>query len=209
MPTTEHYDAIIIGSGEGGKYLAWHLAQAGRKVAVIERRWIGGSCPNINCLPSKNEIWSARVAHTVARAREFGVTTGPVLINMNKVVERKRAMVARVAFHVERYNATGAELVMGSARLAASKMVEVALNDGGRRQLAAQMLFLNLGTHATIPPVPGLADAGPLTHIEALELDRLPGHLVVLGGGYVGLELAQAYRRFGSRVTVIEHGRVC
>ena len=207
MPTTEHYDAIIIGSGEGGKYLAWHLAQAGRKVAVIERRWIGGSCPNINCLPSKNEIWSARVAHTVARAREFGVTTGPVLVNMNKVVERKRAMVASlVAFHVERYNATGAELVMGSARLGASKMVEVALNDGGRRQLAAQMLFLNLGTHATIPPVPGLADAGPLTHIEALELDRLPGHLVVLGGGYVGLELAQAYRRFGSRVTVIEHG---
>lgn len=207
MPTTEHYDAIIIGSGEGGKYLAWHLAQAGRKVAVIERRWIGGSCPNINCLPSKNEIWSARVAHTVARARDFGVTTGRVLVNMNKVVERKRAMVASlVAFHVERYNATGAELVMGSARLGASKMVEVALNDGGRRQLAAQMLFLNLGTHATIPPVPGLADAGPLTHIEALELDRLPGHLVVLGGGYVGLELAQAYRRFGSRVTVIEHG---
>lgn len=207
MPETEQYDAIVIGSGEGGKYLAWHLAQTGRKVAVIERRWIGGSCPNINCLPSKNEIWSAGVAQTVSRAGEFGVSTGPVSVDMHKVVQRKRAMVeGLVAFHLERYKATGAELIMGSARLVASKTVEVALNDGGTRLLAAQMLFLNVGTHATIPPIPGLAASAPLTHIEVLELDRLPGHLMVLGGGYVGLELAQAYRRFGSRVTVIEHG---
>jgi pyruvate/2-oxoglutarate dehydrogenase complex dihydrolipoamide dehydrogenase (E3) component len=207
MPGTEQYDALVIGSGEGGKYLAWHLAQAGQKVAVIERRWIGGSCPNINCLPSKNEIWSAGVVRTVTRAAEFGVTTGPVSVDMNKVVQRKRAMVeGLVAFHLERYNATGAELIMGHARLVGPRTVEVALNDGGTRQLVAQKLFLNLGTHASIPPIPGLAQAEPLTHIEALELDRLPGHLIVLGGGYVGLELAQAYRRFGSRVTIIERG---
>src|SRR5689334_6059638 len=208
MSTTEHYDAIVIGSGEGGKYLAWHLAQGGRKVAVVERRWIGGSCPNINCLPSKNEIWSAGVARAVARASEFGVMTGSVTVDMKKVVERKRAMVeGLIAFHLERYKATGAELVMGSARLVAPRTIEVVLNDGGKRLFAPQMLFLNLGTHATIPSVPGLAEVGPPTHIEALELDRLPTHLIVLGGGYVGLELAQAYRRFGSRVTVIEHGR--
>ncbi|MHA6692788.1 mercuric reductase [Devosia sp. A449] len=207
MLRTEQYDAVVIGSGEGGKYLAWHLAQSGQKVAVIERRWIGGSCPNINCLPSKNEIWSAGVARIVSRAGEFGVTTGPVSVDMAKVVQRKRAMVeSLVAFHLERYKATGAELIMGNARLVAPQMIEVALNDGGTRRLAAKKLFLNLGTHASIPPVPGLVEAEPLTHIEALDLDRLPDHLIVLGGGYVGLELAQAYRRFGSRVTVIDHG---
>ena len=207
MLEAERYDAVIIGSGEGGKYLAWHLAQAGEKVAVIERRWVGGSCPNINCLPSKNEIWSAGIAHTVAGAGEFGVATGPVSVDMETVVARKRAMVeSLVAFHRERYEATGAELIMGNARLVAPRTVEIALNDGGTRQLAAEKLFLNLGTHASIPKIPGLVEARPLTHIDVLELDRLPAHLIVLGGGYVGLEFAQAYRRFGSRVTVIDRG---
>ncbi len=207
MPEPERYDVVVIGSGEGGKYLAWHMAQAGRRTAVVERRWIGGSCPNINCLPSKNEIWSAGVVKTVTRAGEFGVTTGPVSVDMAKVVQRKRDMVnGLVAFHLERYQASGAELIMGRARIIAPKTVEVALNHGGTRRLSAGKLFLNLGTHAGIPPVSGLADAQPLTNIEALELDRLPGHLLVLGGGYVGLELAQAYRRFGSRVTIIDHG---
>ncbi len=207
MPESERYDAVVIGSGEGGKYLAWHLAQTGQKVAVVERRWIGGSCPNINCLPSKNEIWSAGVARIVARAGEFGVSTGPVAVDMTKVLQRKREMVdGLIAFHLERYRATGAELIMGHGRLVGPRTVEVALNGGGTRQLSADKLFLNLGTHASIPAVPGLAEAHPLTNIEALELDRLPEHLIVLGGGYVGLELAQAYRRFGSRVTIIERG---
>ena len=207
MTKPEQYDAVVLGSGEGGKYLAWHLAKAGQRTAVIERRWIGGSCPNINCLPSKNEIWSAGIAHTVSRADAFGVSSGPVTVDMAKVLERKRAMVnGLVAFHVERYQASGAELIMGSGRLVAPKTMEVALNDGGTRAIAADKLFLNVGTHASIPPVSGLRDAQPLTHIEALDLDRLPGHLIVLGGGYVGLELGQAYRRFGSRVTVVEHG---
>ena len=207
MPESERYDAVVIGSGEGGKYLAWHLAQAGQKAAVIERRWIGGSCPNINCLPSKNEIWSARVARIVARAGEFGVTTGRVSVDMKKVLQRKRVMVdGLVAFHLDRYKATGTELIMGTARVIAPLVVEVLLNDGGTRKLVADKLFLNLGTKASVPPVPGLAEAQPLTNIEALELDRIPDHLIVLGGGYVGLEFAQTYRRFGSRVTIIDHG---
>lgn len=208
MSEAERYDALVIGSGEGGKYLAWHLSQTGRKVAVVERRWIGGSCPNINCLPSKNEIWSAGVARTVAHAAEFGVVTGPIAIDMKKVLQRKREMVdGLVAFHLGRYKASGAELIMGSARLTAPRTVEVALNGGGARSLTCDKLFLNLGTHARIPPVAGLVEAQPLTNIEALELDRVPAHLIVVGSGYVGLEFAQAYRRFGSRVTVIDHGR--
>ena len=173
----------------------------------MERKWIGGSCPNINCLPSKNEIWSAKVADLVHHAAKFGMVTGPTAIDMARVRQRKRDMVeGLVAMHLELYKASGAELIMGAGRFVAPKTLEVRLNDGGTRVLAGDRVFLNLGTHATIPPIPGLADAGPLTNIELLELDRLPEHLVVLGGGYVGLEFAQAYRRFGSRVTVVEHG---
>src|SRR3546814_544358 len=130
MLKAEQYDAVVIGSGEGGKYLAWHLAQAGQKTAVVERRWVGGSCPNINCLPSKNEIWSAGVARIVARAGEFGVTTGQVSVDMEKVLRRKRDMVdGLIAFHLERYEASGAELIMGTARIVEPKTVEVSLND--------------------------------------------------------------------------------
>lgn len=207
MAEPEHCDAVIVGSGEGGKYLAWHLAEMGERVAVVERRYVGGSCPNINCLPSKNEIWSAGVAHTVAHAAGFGVETGPATVDMAAVLQRKRAMVdGLIDFHLGRYREAGAELIMGSARLAGPRLVEVALNDGGTRLLAADRLFLNLGTRPAIPSIRGLAEAAPLTNIEALELDRVPGHLLVLGGGYVGLEFAQAYRRFGSDVTVIDHG---
>ena len=207
MLKTDSYDAIVVGSGEGGKYLAWHLSQAGEKVAVIERRWIGGSCPNINCLPSKNEIWSAGVAHMVARAGEFGVVTSPATVDMSRVLQRKRDMVdALVAFHVDRYRETGTELIMGTARIVKPRVVEVKLNDGGTRRISAGKLFLNVGTYASIPNVQGLAEANPLTNIEALELDYAPKHLIVVGGGYVGLELAQAYRRFGSEVTIIDRG---
>jgi pyruvate/2-oxoglutarate dehydrogenase complex dihydrolipoamide dehydrogenase (E3) component len=208
MPEHEHFNVLILGSGFGGKLLAWHLAQSGRRTAVVERRWIGGSCPNIACLPSKNEIWSARIAHQARHAAQFGtVITGAVATDMAKVRQRKRNMVEReIELHLHNYRTSGAELIMGSGRFVAPKTLEVRLNDGGTRVLAGDQVFLNIGTHAAIPAVPGLAAAGPLTHIEALELDYLPSHLVVLGGGYVGLELAQAYRRFGSRVSVIESG---
>jgi len=207
MFAPERVEVLVLGSGFGGKLLAWHLAQSGRKTAVVERRWIGGSCPNIACLPSKNEIWSARIAHQTRHAAEFGaVITGPVTTDMTKVRQRKRDMVEReIDLHLHNYKTSGAELIMGSGRFVAPKTLEVHLNAGGARVLAGDQVFLNLDTHAAIPNIPGLEAARPLTHIEALELDYLPSHLIVLGGGYVGLELAQAYRRFGSPVTVIEH----
>jgi pyruvate/2-oxoglutarate dehydrogenase complex dihydrolipoamide dehydrogenase (E3) component len=198
---------VIIGSGEGGKYLAWHLAQLGEKTVVVEKRWIGGSCPNVNCLPSKNEIWSAKVADLVHHAGQFGTTAPNGPSDMAAVRNRKRKMVeGLIAMHLDRYKATGAELVMGEATFTDSNTLDVRLNDGGARTLAGKRIFLNLGTHASIPPVPGLAESKPLTNIEALELDRLPEHLIVIGSGYVGLEFAQAYRRFGSRVTILERG---
>ena len=207
MSQPERVEVLVLGSGFGGKLLAWHLARSGRRTAVVERRWIGGSCPNIACLPSKNEIWSAKIAHLARHAAQFGTVTGPITTDMAKVSQRKRDMVEReIALHLENYKATGAELIMGTGRFVAPKTLEVRLNDGGARVVAGDQVFLNLGTHAAIPPVSGLEDARPLTHIEALDLDYLPSHLIVFGGGYVGLELAQAYRRFGSRVTVIEHG---
>ena len=207
MSQSEQFDILILGSGQGGKLLAWHMAQTGQRTAVVERRWIGGSCPNVACMPSKNEIWSARVAHLVHHAGKFGTVTGPVGTDMAAVRQRKRDMVNReIELHRRNYKATGAELIMGSGRFVAPKTLEVDLNDGGMRVLAGDRVFLNVGTHAAIPSIPGLEAARPLTHIEALELDYLPAHLVVLGGGYTGLEMAQAYRRFGSRVTVIEAG---
>lgn len=207
MSQPEHVEMLIIGSGEGGKYLAWHMAKSGHRTAVVERKLIGGSCPNTNCLPSKNEIWSAKVADLVQHAGRFGTVTGPTSTDMKQVQARKRGMVENmIAKHLELYKASGAELIMGSARFIAPKTVEVALNDGGTRVLTGDRVAINLGTHATIPDIPGLVAAVPLSNVELLELDRLPAHLIVLGGGYVGLETAQAYRRFGSRVSIVETG---
>ena len=207
MSEPEHFDVLVLGSGGGGKLTAWHMGKSGRRTAVVERRWIGGSCPNIACLPSKNEIRSAEVAHLARHAAEFGVITGPVKVDMAKVRERKREMVAaQVAAHLQNYKASGAELIMGNGRFVGPKTLEVSLNDGGVRTLVGDRIFLNVGTHALIPAVPGLEATKPLTHIEALELDILPAHLIVIGGGYAGLELAQAYRRFGAEVTIIEAG---
>ena len=207
MPQVEQFDVLVLGSGQGGQLIAWHLAQAGRRTALVERRWIGGSCPNIACMPSKTEVWSARVAHLAQHGAQFGVTTGSVTTDMATVLRRKRDMVSReVDLHLQNFRATGTELIDGDGRFVAPKTLEVRLNDGGTRVLAGDQVFLNIGTHPAVPNVPGLEAARPLTHIEALELDHLPPHLIVLGAGYVGLELAQAYRRFGSRVTVIERG---
>jgi len=203
----ERYEYLILGSGNGGGFLAWHMAAAGHRVAVVERRWIGGSCPNINCLPSKNEIWSAKVSHLLRHGEEYGALSSSLTTNMQAVRKRKRDMVdGMVALARQAYRDSGAELVMGSGRFIAPKTLEVSLNDGGVRVLTGDRVFLNVGTRATIPDIPGMRDAGPLTNIEALELDYVPRNLIVLGGGYVGLELAQAFRRFGSQVTVIEHG---
>ena len=207
MSQREQFDVLVLGSGAAGKLIAWHMAGSGRRTAVVERRWVGGACPNIACMPSKNEIRSAEVAHLARHSAEFGAMTGPVKVDMAIVRRRKREMVeAQVAAHLQNYQKSGAELIMGSGRFVAPKTLEVSLNDGGTRTLAGGQVFLDLGTHAAVPSVPGLEAARPLTHIEILELDTLPAHLIVIGGGYAGLELAQAYRRFGSDVTVIESG---
>ena len=201
----EEYDLLILGSGAAGKLLSWTLTPTGMKTAVIERKYVGGACPNIACLPSKNIIHSAKVASYFFRSSEFGISKDNVRIDMATVRQRKRNMVqGLVDLHLANYKASGAELIMGSGRFTGPKTIEVSLNDGTKRVLHGKRVVINTGTRATIDSTPGLVEAGPLTHIEALELDRIPGHLVVIGGGYVGLELAQAMRRFGSRVTVIE-----
>jgi pyruvate/2-oxoglutarate dehydrogenase complex dihydrolipoamide dehydrogenase (E3) component len=207
MSAIEEFDWVVLGSGQGGKLLAWHLGRQGHRVAVVERQWVGGSCPAVACLPSKNEIWSARVAHLATHASEYGAVTGPVTIDVAKVRQRKVEMVeGEVAFHLQAYQQSGAQLVMGQGHFIGPKTIEVRLNEGGTRVLRGKQVVVNVGTHAAIPDLPGLRNAQPLTHIGALDLDHAPAHLIVLGGGYVGLEMAQAYRRFGSRVTIIEHG---
>src|SRR5262252_2582053 len=147
------------------------MARSGRRTAVVERRWIGGSCPNVNCLPSKNEIHSAEVASLVHHGADYGVRTGPVTIDMAAVRDRKRRMVDHeIAVHLDNYKTSGAELIMGSGRFVSAKTLEVRLNDGGTRVLVGDRVFINVGTHAAIPDVPGLEAAYPLTNIEALEL---------------------------------------
>jgi pyruvate/2-oxoglutarate dehydrogenase complex dihydrolipoamide dehydrogenase (E3) component len=205
MAEPERYDALIIGSGEAGKHIAWTMAQMGHRTAVVERKLIGGSCPNIACLPSKNIVHSAKVASFARRAAEFGLELGSFRIDMVGVQRRKRKMVEdEIQAHLNLYKASGAELIMGSARFTAPRTVEISLNNGGTRVIAGDRVFLNLGSRAFIPDVPGAAAAKPMTHIQLLDLERLPEHLIVIGGGYVGLELSQAMRRFGSRVTLIE-----
>jgi pyruvate/2-oxoglutarate dehydrogenase complex dihydrolipoamide dehydrogenase (E3) component len=201
----EEYDLVVLGSGEGGKYLAWALARKGQRAIVVERRWIGGSCPNIACLPSKNVIHSAKVASFFYRSEEFGISKENVRINMPAVRNRKRAMVTGlVDMHLDIYKKTGTELVMGTGRFIGPKTIEVTQADGGTRTLHGKNVVINTGSRATIEHTPGLGEAIPLTHIEAMELDHIPGHLLVLGGGYIGLESSQAMRRFGAGVTIVE-----
>ena len=207
MTETEHLENVVLGGGEAGKYIAWDLARQGRAVVVIERAVVGGSCPNIACLPSKNVIRSAKVADLIRRASSYGVSIEGATVDMQGVRRRKREMVdGMIAIHRKKFAAPHLEFLLAEGRLVGPRTVEARLPDGGVRRFVADRLFLNLGTRATIPDVPGLADAEPLTHVEALELDRCPSHLIVLGGGYVGVEFAQAFRRFGSQVTVLEFG---
>lgn len=205
--TVEHVQNLVIGSGEAGKFIAWNLAMRGQKTVVVERSMVGGSCPNVACLPSKNVIHSAKAVSLVHPISGLGVVARSMHVDIAGVARRKRQMVSDlVEMHLTRFRATGAELVMGEGRFTEPKTVQVTLNAGGTRTLRGDRVFINVGTRASIPEVPGLADAGPMTHVEALNLERLPDHLVILGGGYIGLEFAQALRRFGSRVTIVQRG---
>jgi pyruvate/2-oxoglutarate dehydrogenase complex dihydrolipoamide dehydrogenase (E3) component len=204
----EEFDVVILGGGTVSTIAAWTFAGEGKQVAVVERKYIGGSCPNIACLPSKNIIHSAKVASYLRRSEEFGITHDGFAIDMAGVRERKRRMVRGLNdMYMENYRNTGAEFILGTGRFLAPKIVEVTLADGTTRQLRGANVIVSTGTRAALEAIPGLAEAKPLTHIEALELDEIPGHLLVVGGGYVGVELAQAMRRFGSKVTVIDRNR--
>lgn len=202
----EKVENLVLGSGEPGKYIAWEFARQGRRTIVVERALIGGSCPNIACLPSKNVIRSAKVAQFVRHAAEYGQRTGPVTTDMGGVRRRKRQMVeGLIEIYRQRFATNGIESVLGVRCFVAPRTIEVRLVSRDKRRIEAERVFLDLGTHASVPDIPGLVDTAPLTHVEALELERLPEHLIVLGGGYVGVEFAQAYRRFGSRITVIDY----
>jgi pyruvate/2-oxoglutarate dehydrogenase complex dihydrolipoamide dehydrogenase (E3) component len=202
---TQQYEFVIVGTGEGAKYLAWTLGSQGKRVAAIERKYIGGSCPNIACLPSKNVIHSAKVASYFQRSEEFGISNEGFRIDMSAVRDRKRRMVADlVDIHAANFKASGVELIMGSAKFTGPKTIEVSLNDGAKRTVQGEKIIIGAGSRATIANISGLRESNPLTHIEALELDYLPRHLIILGGGYTGLEFAQAMRRFGSAVTIID-----
>ena len=205
----EEFDLVILGGGTGSTVAAWKFAGEGKRVAVIDRKYIGGSCPNIACLPSKNVIHSAKVASYMRRSKEFGITHNGFAIDMRGVRERKRKMVTGLNdMYLENYKNTGAILILGgTGRFIAPKTLEVALPDGTKRMLRGANVIVSTGTRASLEPIPGLAEAEPLTHVEALELDRLPEHLLVIGGGYVGIELSQAMRRFGSKVTVIDRNQ--
>jgi pyruvate/2-oxoglutarate dehydrogenase complex dihydrolipoamide dehydrogenase (E3) component len=203
--TPESYDAIVLGSGEAGKYIAWNLASNGKKTALVERKYIGGSCPNIACLPSKNLVHSAKVVHTATQMASYGLHSVDSAVDIMVIRGRKRAMVdGLVAMHQERFAKSGAELIMGDGKFLGSKTLEVELANGESRVLTAEIIVISTGSRSYIDPIPGLEEANPLTHVEALELDEVPKHLLILGGGYVGLEFAQVMRRFGSEVTLIE-----
>src|SRR5262245_4229996 len=207
MPQSEKLEVLVLGSGRAAKLMVGTLAHSDRRMVSVGGHGLVGPGRIIACMPSKNEISSAKVAQLARHGGHYGTVIGSVTVDMATVRRRKREMVERqVAKHLQIYRESGAELIMGSGRFVAPKTLEVKLNDGGTRVLAADKVFLNVGTHAAIPHVPGLQAAQPLTHVEILELDYLPRHLIVIGGGYSGLELAQAYRRFGCDVTIIESG---
>jgi pyruvate/2-oxoglutarate dehydrogenase complex dihydrolipoamide dehydrogenase (E3) component len=201
----DEYDVVILGGGTGSTIAAWTFASQGERVAVIDRKYIGGSCPNIACLPSKNIIHSAKVASYFRRSEEFGIAKEHFRIDMSAVRGRKRSMVSSLnELYLDIYKKSGAEFILASGRFIGPRTLEATLPGGKSRQLRGTNVIVSTGTRAALDPIPGLADAQPLTHVEALELDEIPQHLVVIGGGYVGLELSQAMRRFGSKVTVIE-----
>jgi pyruvate/2-oxoglutarate dehydrogenase complex dihydrolipoamide dehydrogenase (E3) component len=204
----EEFDVVILGGGTGSTVVAWVFASEGKRVAVVDGKYIGGACPNIACLPSKNIIHSAKVVSYFRRGKEFGIDHDGFTVDMSGVRERKRKMVTGLnEMYMENYRNTGADFILGTGRFIAPKTVEVTLPDGTIRQLRGTNVIVSTGTRAALGAIPGLAEAQPLTHVEALELDEVPEHLLVIGGGYVGIELSQAMRRFGSKVTVIDRNQ--
>ncbi len=206
MAQVETFDILVFGGGKAGKTLAIEQAKTGKRVAVIEAGLIGGSCINIACIPSKTLIRSAEVAHATRRASELGTHADNIRTSLDLVRNRTASVVAEmVALNQTGFDASGFELVIGWGRFVSPKTIAVD-TENGVRTLTGDKVFINLGTTAAVPDVPGLADADPITHVEALQLGNMPTHLLVLGGGYIGMELGQAFRRLGAEVTIIENG---
>jgi pyruvate/2-oxoglutarate dehydrogenase complex dihydrolipoamide dehydrogenase (E3) component len=209
MATTEQYDAIVIGAGQAGGPLSSALAQAGKKTAIIEREHVGGTCINEGCTPTKTMIASARVAYLARRGADYGVHTGPIEIDMSVVRKRKRDIVTsfRSGSQSRLEKTEGLDLIMGEASFVAPKTIEVRLQSGELRRLSADLIFLNVGDRPSVPQIEGADTVEFLNSTSIMELDRVPEHLLVLGGGYVGLEFGQMFRRFGSQVTIVQRGK--
>ncbi len=206
MTGPQQYDAIVIGSGQAGTPLSVALAKAGMRTALIERKHVGGTCINEGCTPTKTMVASGRVAYLARRAADYGVHTGPVSLDMSKVRERKREIVDtfRSGSQSRIEKTANLELIFGGASFSGPKTVDVRMHDGGQRTISAKRIFINAGTRASRPELDGLASVPFLDNISIMELDALPDHLLILGGGYIGLEFGQLFRRFGSRVTIIQ-----
>jgi pyruvate/2-oxoglutarate dehydrogenase complex dihydrolipoamide dehydrogenase (E3) component len=209
MTETQHYNAVVIGAGQGGMPLARALAQAGRKTALVEREHVGGTCINEGCTPTKTMVASAKVAYFDRRSADYGVQNGPVSVDMHKVRQRKRDIVKSFRSGNERRieETEGLDLLMGEASFSGPKELGIRLNGNGEMfQLTADNIFINVGARPANPPIEGLDSVPALNSTTIMELDELPEHLLVLGGSYVGLEFAQMFRRFGSEVTVVQRG---
>jgi pyruvate/2-oxoglutarate dehydrogenase complex dihydrolipoamide dehydrogenase (E3) component len=203
----EAFDLIVIGSGQAAGPLVQAFAQAGRRTALVEAEHVGGTCINVGCTPTKTMVASARIAYLARRAAEYGVQTGPVHVDLSQVRERKRATVMSWRSGSERRIANaGVELLMGSATFCSPTEIDVALNAGGVRELTAPLIVINAGARPSVPDLPGLDQVPSLDSTTIMEVDQLPAHLLVLGGGYIGLEFGQMFRRFGSQVTIIQRG---
>ncbi len=203
--TEQHYDAIVIGTSQGGRFLLAELAKAGQKVALVERDQLGGVCVNRGCTPTKTMVASARLAYQTRRGTEYGVRTGPVSVDLAAVRERKRAMVTGARENYASLLAQdGLDLIAGEAHFTGPKTVEIALTDGGTRQITAPVVVIDAGTRPKPLAIAGAGHVPVLDSTSIMELDQVPAHLVILGGGYIGLEFGQMFRRFGSEVTIVQ-----
>lgn len=208
MSSSQQYDAIVIGSGQAGTPLSTALAQAGKRTLLIEREHVGGTCVNEGCTPTKTMVASGRVAYLARRAADYGIRTGAIKIDLRKVRERKRNIVYsfRNGSQARMEKTANLDLIFGEAKFTGPTSVGVRLKDGAQQTVSANCLFINTGTRASRPRLQGLESVPYLDNASIMELDAVPEHLLVLGGGYIGLEFAQLFRRFGSRVTIV-HSR--
>ena len=203
----EQYDAIVIGTSQGGRFLPIELAKAGQKVALVERGPVGGACVNTGCTPTKTMVASARLAYQARRGAEYGVRIGPVSVDLAAVRERKRAMVAGARQnYASRLTQDGLDLIEGEAHLTGPNTVEIFSKDGGTQQISAPLIVIDTGTRPKPLAITGAGDVPVLDSTSIMELDALPQHLIIVGGGYIGLEFGQMFRRFGSEVTIVQHG---